>query len=119
MYPDRNLKCDNVLSLLRDSNDEERPKISAAPQATSSNVYHRTQQSANKSEKEETVTFDFKGKLMAVKKTKISQDAEQFLVKPNVRISVPSRKALREMQKSSSQVHRKESILEVYHENLN
>ena len=65
------------------------------------------------------MTFDFKGKLMTVKKTKISQDADQFLVKPNVRISVPSRKALRDMQKSSSQVHRKESILEVYNDNLN
>ena len=119
LYPDKNLKCDNVLSLLRDSNDDERPTTISAGQASSGNVYHRTQQSANKSEKEETVTFDFKGKLMAVKKTKISQDAEQFLVKPNVRISVPSRKQLRDTQKSSSQVHRKESILEIYHENLN
>ena len=48
--------------------------------------------------KDKTVTFDFKGNLLHVKKPKILQDADQIVVQPDVSISTSSRIIRRNLQ---------------------
>ena len=102
MFPEKPEKFDNVLSLLKppsglsEANSSHYSK--GVVSATNFNRTHYTSITNKPDDKEKTVTFDFKGNLIHVKKPKINQIAAQMVVKPDVRISKSSRKIHRNLQ---------------------
>ena len=100
MFPEKPQKFDNVLSLLKPSGQSEEDLHSHYSKGgISTSNFNRTHYSSMKpDDKDKTVTFDFKGNLLHVKKPKIHQDADQIVVKPGVRISTSSRRIHRNLQ---------------------
>ena len=64
-------------------------------------------------DKDKTVTFDFNGNLLHVKKPKIHQDADQIVVKPKVHISTSSRIHRNLQQFNRSPSEGEESLIKV------